>query len=216
MSINEMLIYGTILIAILITMAGVWKNVPIYKCIIIALAEMIVGTIGTVVMSYIETGHIGRSYYGAVFLIPLIMPLLAKPLKMKIGKVMDFSAIGAIFVLVIMKYGCYMNKCCGGKIIAYDQFGDEIFFPSQIVEGFMALLIGMMLLIILYRDMYSNRLYPLYMIAYGASRFVLNFFRKTKPFILFVTYGHLWSILSILIGIAWIYALEKRGLNNEK
>ena len=77
------------------------------------------------------------------------------------------------------------------------------------MEGFAALGITLVLLLLLCRGKHAEKLYPLYLVIYGGTRFVLNFLRETRPFVLAVPAGHLWSLVSILIGLLWLYASGK-------
>ena len=54
----------------------------------------------------------------------------------------------------------------------------------------------------------------MYLILYGMSRFVLNCFREDfYTTDMFIPYGNLWSIISVVIGVTW-FICKKRGIFN--
>ena len=84
-------------------------------------------------------------------------------------------------------------------------------------------LLGALVLLILlcpkiWRGRTGGRAYPVYMMAYGVFRFIVEFFRDQNTTSLFHL-SHFWAVVSLCIGIS-IYVeiskkekFEKRGLN---
>lgn len=59
-----------------------------------------------------------------------------------------------------------------------------------------------------------GRIYTWLLILYGGTRFVLNYFRETTPFILNIPSGHVWSLVSVVVGFILLFALkEKKQVN---
>ena len=68
-----------------------------------------------------------------------------------------------------------------------------------------------------YQEKSQGRAYPVYMIAYGLFRFLNEFMRYSETDRIFHI-AHLWSIVSILIGISFLlypYISEKKITSNE-
>ena len=177
-----------------------WKSVPI------AVLMTITGTISTYIWFFIEaSGFGGRSYYGAVFLIPVCFIPVAKLMKIQYGELMDLCAPAECVMLAIMKYQCLVDGCCGGIILRILEDGTEIQFPSQMVELGNALLITAALLILAFCGKWRGKVYPWYLIIYGVTRFVLNFYRKDNyPLLVGLPSGNVWSLLAIFVGILWL------------
>ena len=90
----------------------IWKSLPVTVLLTIA------GTLGTYIWFFVEASHFGgRSYYGAVFLVPLMFVFIAKLMKIPYGDLMDFCAPAECVMLAIMKYQCFTEGCCAGKVL---------------------------------------------------------------------------------------------------
>jgi len=191
-----------VLIAILMRCYKVklWKSIPI------ALLLTITGTLGTYIWFFLEASSFGaRSYYGAVFLVPLGFWYVAKWMRIPYGALMDFCAPAECVMLAIMKYQCLVDGCCGGILLPASLLGPNTIFPSQIVELINALLLMVILMAMGFRKKHRGKIYAWYMVIYGATRFILNFFREyNPPLLLGLPAGHLWSLLSIFIGVLWL------------
>jgi phosphatidylglycerol:prolipoprotein diacylglycerol transferase len=112
-------------------------------------------------------------------------------------------------MLAFMKIDCLVSNCCIGKHLP----SIGIQFPSQIVE-MITILIGMLLLLQFERKgKFRGNLYACYLIFYGVTRFILNWFRYgVEPFALGLPAGNFWSIIAIILGIAWFIVMK--NLNN--
>lgn len=189
-----------------------WKSIPV------AFLLTIVGTIGTYLLYFVENGFLGgRSFYGAVFLVPLLFPLISKLVRIPYVQLMDFCAPAECVMLAIMKVQCLIEGCCGGKVISYTAEGVPTLFPSQLVEFLNAWVVFAILLILLLRKKSQGRIYPYYLVLYGITRFVLNYFRwEQSDFFLGMSPGNVWSLLAILIGVVWLFVMRKRVLSKEK
>ena len=186
-----------------------WK-IPKGKLLLGACLTVPVGLFGSKVMRLIETGSwSGMSFYGAVFITPLIMIPLGMLFKTKPKVVLDIGAPVACAVQPFMKIQCYSTGCCFGRIIRRLPNGRVIRFPSQIVE----MICGVILLFVILKIEKSKKqrgfVYAWFLLLYGSIRFVLNFLRETKPFVLGIPSGCLWSIISICIGGGVLLFREK-------
>lgn len=189
-----------------------------WKTIITSVLLTITGTAGTYIWFIIENGAFGgRSFYGAVFLVPPVFFLLAKLLRVNSGELIDLCAPAECVMLTIMKYQCMKDGCCGGKVLCTTPQGVEVIFPSQIAEAAAALLIGVILLVMARNPKNRGTLFPWYMVIYGASRFVLNLFRAEEAvFLLGMTAGNVWSILSVILGLTWLILHKKLRKTSEE
>lgn len=183
-----------------------WKTVPTACLLTIA------GTVSTYLWHFVENGNFGgRSFYGAVFLVPLLFIPVEKLMRISYEKLMDLCAPAECVMLVLMKYLCWTGGCCGGKVLCTTAEGIEVIFPSQIAEGVNALLIALVLLLMARNPKHQGKLFPWYMVIYGVSRFALNLFRAEEAvFLLGMTAGNVWSIVSVAVGAAWLYLIARK------
>ena len=201
-----------ILILMKLYRVRLWKGIPI------AFILTITGTIGTYIWYTIENFETfeyipfgGRSFYGAVFVVPIVFLLVAKLFRIPYGELMDCCAPAECAMLVIMKYQCLVDGCCGGRILYETSDGVQVRFPSQIVEVTVAAAIFVVLMLLAFNKRNQRAIYPYYLLIYGGARFVLNFFRdELSSFILGIPPGHLWSLCAIIIVSIILYKHYKK------
>lgn len=189
-----------------------WK-IPLY-----ALALAVLGVYGTKVMFWMENGfYAGTSFFGAVLFTPFAMALVAYSMRIRWTYGLDVCGPAECIMLAMMKAHCMYVGCCNGKIIWSNFAGATIRFPSQLAELVNALVLTGVLLGAIRRGKWKGKVYALYLILYGASRFLLNLLRETDTFLLGLPAGNFWSIVSILAGLTWLLIVrEGRGVGNEK
>lgn len=207
------LLIGTLAMLIPLILSGRVYAIKTYKCVIVALCLTLVGTAGTYIMGLVENQFRfgSRSFYGAVFLIPIIFAALCFLIRVPYGKLMDMSAPSVCIMLVLMRVLCLLEGCCGGRVLFTVGKGVEIRFPSQIIELITAAIIFALLMYMIYKKSFVGKIYAWYMILYGASRFVLNFMRADLvPFVWVMPAGHFWSLICLLAGVLWLVCLKKK------
>ena len=203
-----------IVVAIVYMAAGMraYTGIPVWKAVLSGILSSLAGALGIFVMGAIENGQWGpTSFYGVVLISLLLYFLTAKILRIPAGELLDLCAIGICFLLFAQKIGCWKFGCCKGRIIGVDAVtGDNIRFPSQLVESGAALIIGIILLIMLKKGKYRGTIYFRFMIIYGSVRFFLNLLRDTSPFIWILPAGNFWSIISVALGLILLYISKRQ------
>jgi prolipoprotein diacylglyceryltransferase len=202
------LLLGTLAMLIPICIQAKWYGVKWWKTIVIALLLTVSGTVGTYLWFFVENGRFGgRSFYGAVFIVPVLFILVSLVFRIPDGKLMDLCAPAECIMLVLMKALCVLEGCCKGRILF-----ENVRFPSQIAELVNALILLVILMYLSHKKENRGKIYPMYLLIYGASRFVLNFFRDVWAET-WMPMGTLWSILAMVIGGGILVYLKKK---NEK
>ena len=145
----------SIFIQMLMYKVSLWKSLPVTFLL------TVFGTLGTYIWFFIENFWFGgRSYYGAVFFVPVVFLLVSTFLKIPYGYLMDFCAPAECIMLAIMKYQCLMDGCCNGRLLYIDHSGVEIYFPSQIVELIVAVILFGVLLFLSHKKERRGFIYP--------------------------------------------------------
>lgn len=219
MKIWRLLLYlfiGMVAMLIPIMAQGFRYRIKNKKCFLVAFLLTIIGTFGTFLLFFVENGRFGgTSFYGAIFLVPILFIPLAYFLRSPYDELMDLCAPAECVMLAVMKIQCLTTGCCGGRQIHI--FNIAFVFPSQIVELINALMIGTFLFLMSRNRKLYGRLYPWYMVIYGVSRFILNLFRNVKNMsALPIPAGNLWSIVSIVLGAVWLILLRRKRAILEK
>ena len=183
-----------------------FQQVAMWKMALLTVWLTITGVAGTMILAYIETGEFGgTSFYGAVLMVPVFI-LPAMLMKIKYLDILNLCAPAECAMLVVMRFDCLDKGCCFGRYLPDLEFQ----FPSQIVEMVVGITV-MTVLIRMHKKDRQAQLYPWYMILYGVLRFLIQGFRYggTNPWILGLSAGHFWSLVSIAIGTAWLLLSKK-------
>lgn len=184
-----------------------FPQVALWKMIVLTVWLTITGVLGTMILAYIESGKFGgTSFYGAVLMVPvLIMPAMLMKITHK--DILNLCAPAECAMLLVMRFDCLDKGCGFGKYLP--KLGFQ--FPSQIAEMIVALAV-MIVLIRMHRKNPQIQLYPWYMIMYGVLRFCIQGLRYggTNPWILGLSAGHFWSLVSITIGVIWLLLSKER------
>ena len=197
---------GTLAMLVLIAILMKRYKIDVWKSIPVSVMLTVTGTIGTYIWFFIEASWFGgRSYYGAVFIVPIVFYFVAKLMKIPHEELLDFCAPAECVMLAIMKYQCLVDGCCAGKVLRVLEDGTEVLFPSQIVELINAFAIMLILMTMGVLKKQHGKIYGWYLLIYGATRFALNLFRaESDPLLAGLPAGNLWSLIAVAIGIFWV------------
>ena len=161
--------------------------------------------IGAVILFFIENGSgLGISFYGAVFSVPVFLIFLSLFCGESFGELVDFMAVPSFAIYILNKINCLFTDCCQGRNIGFTKEGIPIYFPSQIAEALSVCVVIGIALRLERKGKFKGTLYPLCMILYGVSRYVLNTFRRDQSVFLFgMAPGNFWSVCAVIIGLIW-------------
>lgn len=148
----------------------------------------------------------GRSIVGAL-IFGLLGAECAKPLVRYPLPPNDRFAAVLPFSLAIGRFGCFMNGCCRGLpcegplAIRYDDGVAR--HPTALYEMAFQLLAGLGAVILVRGNRLQGRVFSVYLIAYGAFRFLVEFVRETpKTFGAWSAYQWL-SLAMIVLGASF-------------
>lgn len=199
----------------------------ILKCVLFTVILTIVGVAGARLLfilenfkDYLENGsnNGGVSFFGSVYLIMILMPLVGKALGLKGAQALDASAPCVAIMVGCLRVGCFLRDCCGGWEMC---MGDFCFrWPTQAIEGILDFVIMSWLLQSEENGKGKDILYPAFMLSYSTMRFFIEFFRDTPKDWLRMSHGQWFSLAAILIAIMWISisrkSMEMRVNTDEK
>ena len=147
------------------------------------------------------------STYGIFLLCPLM--LLALFIRNPHCRgIYDLFAVYVLPSMVLQRVHCLVNGCCYGRPF----FSTGRLWPTREAEIFFYILMFFVFMRLDSKgaNKTGGRFFPILMIAYGCFRFVCEFFRGDSGAGLFhIT--HVWSLLSVLIGVSLYTELKKRG-----
>lgn len=207
---------GTLFMFFPIWAMGKKQNISAFKCGLISVILTLVGTLGTMLMYYIETGSFGGiSFFGAVFVVPIVFSLVAIILRVPYGLLLDMCAVGECLMSAVMKVHCYISGCCKGRPLFETQNG-TVYFPSRMAEMLMAIGLFIILFVWFKKGKKRNQLYAWYLVLYGSCRFCLNWFRELPDYTeTLLPMGNIWSIVAVVCGLIWILVAAKNKIDKQ-
>ena len=210
-ALNAFLLMGAVLMFLVMWIASrFYDNIPGWKLLISVPLQTAIGLLSVHIMAFIEIHDwSGRSFFGVVFLAPILMFPVAKLLRIPDGIMMDLCAPAECVMLALMKVKCYMDGCCYGKVLSLVDLRPRR-FPSQIVECVTGLILTVVMLLLIRSGKHTGKVYLWYMIIYGVVRFMLNLLRDTKPWIGPLPAGNFWSLVAITIGTVGMVMIRKK------
>ncbi len=150
----------------------------------------------------------GLSLFGAIFAVPLAAWLASLGKKLSFDKLLDLSTLLGLTLLVCVRTGCFISGCCGG--IKFWHGTRPVILPVQLMEVVADLLIAEVCLRVRDKTKQRGIMYPLFMILYGACRFLLEFLRTGEKMLWIFTGSQLLSLVCIAIGVALILRVKKQ------
>lgn len=174
-----------------------------YAAVLIAIAHTIYGVLTVKAFAFLETGFdeasLGSmSLFGGVFMMPLAYWLGAKISKRPVKEVFDIFTPCMIFTVMCARVNCILSGCCQGLLIPGT---NGMHFPTREAEILFYVILLVILCPRIWRGVTQGRAYPLYMMCYGAFRFIIEFFRESDSTLLFHR-AHLWALMALLLGIS--------------
>lgn len=181
-----------------------------YAALPVAVLHTICGVLCVKAFAVVEVGFDmskagNMSLFGAIFFLPLFYYLGAKLTRRKPAEVFDVFTICTIFTLMCARINCIISGCCTGKVIP----GMSIRWPTRELE----ILFYIVLLFWLGRPVRQSKrvgmIYPLYMIAYGAFRFLTEWLRAyetASP----LHRGHVWALITLALGLSIYYTQKEK------
>lgn len=219
-----MLLMGTTATAVFLMMLRKLLRISSIVTILIAVLFTVTGVISVRVFARLEGAQAGAmSIYGAVFFIPAILLIMAKLTKRSQAMVCDIFTPCTVFTLILARFNCLKSGCCLGKIInpaaklpaRWPTREAEIVFYivllivliPKILSVYEVDRIGRIEVKLKRTSILSGAFYPIYMMAYGAFRFFIEWFREGKGRSAFHL-SHIWSLLAFGIGLLFFYQLK--------
>lgn len=151
-----------------------------------------------------------RRGWSVFFTMPLFYLLLAKLTGRDWKATSDILGIQVMLIYGFGRAACIFQGCCPGKLIP----GTQYRWPLVWVElAFLAIFITVQGAKA-YRRHFDGKSYPIFLIAYGIFRLILELFREIN--ILPSYYGlFIGCVLFILLGAAWLLSLYSKKYTKE-
>ena len=146
---------------------------------------------------------------------PLICIVAAKVLKKSSGKMIDYIAPSMALQQVIGHSVCPIAGCCQGYPCSWGIWNpvtETRVFPNQWLECIVALIIVRYLLHLAKKENYAGtgKVYALFLITFGSTRFLLEFLRDNEKLLLGISGLALHALFMVIVGTAWMMVLNEK------
>ena len=184
-------------------------SLSVPKALLFTLLLALCGLTGAKLLCFLENGFVwgGVSFFGSVFLIPPLMGLLGLLFGLRPGQSLDACAPCVAVMIAFMRFGCFLNGCCGGWEMVLGDF--RFFWPTQAMESVGDFCILALLLRMEVQNAHPGNRYAVFMTAYGILRFFVEFLRDTPKEWLGLGHGQWFAVISCLIGGALLLRERK-------
>lgn len=146
------------------------------------------------------------SIFGATFFMPMLFFAFAKLGKREAADVFDIGTISMCFTLMCSRFNCLVTGCCTG--IPF--FGSDSFnWPTRELEILFYIILMIWLGLRVKKNKSNGLNYPIYMIAYGAFRFVTEWVRDYSGNSV-IHRAHVWAIISLCLGLSIIAEIKSK------
>lgn|GEM_PF-579565 len=188
-----------------------------YAALILAVLHVVIGVACVRFFALAEAGFDAQkagnmSLFGGIFFLPAFYFLGAKLTKRSVAAVFDVFTIPLAATLLLARISCIVTGCCLGKLIG--ETGMR--WPTREAElVFYAAFIALTLPRVL-KGRGKGEIFPLFMIAYGAFRAVVECFRESAGYPGILHLSHVWALITLALGILILILLRKRGASPAK
>ena len=152
---------------------------------------------------------------------PILAVILGKLIHIRGRTIVDYIAPGVSLCQGIAHIGCSFAGCCHGYEASFGIWNpvrQTYMVPNQALEALAALLTFAVCAIYARRKQYNSdgRVYPLFLILFGVTRFFLEFLRDNEKVLGSVSILALHAALMVIVGAAWLLVLRRTGRRNEE
>lgn len=145
----------------------------------------------------------GRSIVGGL-IFGFLAAELAKPLLGYHLPPNDRFAVVIPFSVATGRVGCLLDGCCSGLPyqgwLAMAGVDGVLRYPSQLIEMLFHAAIGVTFLVLVRRGLLPGRIFAVYLMAYGAFRFLTEFLRVTPRTASGLSVYQFWCVVMVILG----------------
>ena len=153
----------------------------------------------------------GANYFGLIFWMPLLLPLLCWVIGVDPFKQIDLITPAYPVALFFMKIGCFCAGCCRGISCSFGMYNQAhgcMEIPVQLIEAGLAVIMFIILLI-QKRKSSSGTLLQQYIILYCISRFFSEFLRRDPVIFMGLKKYQILCIIGFFIGLIQLLLIRK-------
>lgn len=187
-----------------------------YAACLIAVIHTFWGVLAVLLFAPMETGFQKDSFgnmslFGAVCFMPVFYWLLAKLLKTEKREIFDVCTGCTLLTLLCARINCIISGCCYGRYCA----ALGIRYPTRQAEILYYIVMLTVFAGVLKDRKKSGMIWPLYMVSYGAFRFLTEGFRHYETDSL-IHRAHIWALITLFMGYSIYVEIKKTNEKTER
>ena len=192
-------------------------NISFRQMLLIYLVFSCAGAVGACVGAFVS-GEVIRSQrlYGLMLFDEITLLIMHRLLKMESGVLGDFVSVPLMAVCFSAKIDCIHRGCCYGIVLCELEAEQVVRFPSAIFEMAIWGIYVLLLLAVEKKGKAVGTMWPLTMIWFGFTRYMVDFLRGSLslqvPFVFGMTAGRFWSLIVLVIGFIHLYFSLKHAI----
>ena len=158
----------------------------------------------------------GLSFFGALALCLVVAAWYAKRKRIRLIHLGDLLALGVAAGYPFGRIGCFLNGCCHGQVTTgwwgvSVPFDHVLRHPTQLYSAGFGILIFVVLWLSRKRKPFDGYLMMLYLVLYGAYRFVIDFWRVSpETGLAGLTTGQAFSLAVVLVSLLVLWMMKTR------
>ena len=156
----------------------------------------------------------GLSLFGAIYLVPVAVFLMTRWWKRDPWALLDLCALLGLTLLICVRTGCFISGCCGARKFWVGE--KPILLPVQLMEVVMDLIIAEVCLRARKKALRPGQMYPVFLMCYGAGRFLLSFLRDEPKILWIFSAGQLLAVGAVVFGIGLRHILAHKEYPSKK
>ena len=178
-----------------------------WAALLLSVVHVFFGVLCVRVFARMEGASVGSmSIFGAVFFMPVGYYVGSRLFKRPVAEVFDIFAIPMIFTLLCSRFNCLASGCCYGLNIG----STSLRWPTREAEILFYIIFLLIMAPKVWKGISRGRVYPVYMIAYGIFRGIVEFFRYSSTTTNLFHLSHVWALVSLVTGVCILLAMKKR------
>ena len=223
-SLGRYLYWGLMLFGFGLTLVLGWFRRKQYglcswAAVVIPLAFFLLAFVGGKLLYLLENIHTvlvygigldGMSLFGAIFLVLAAGAVAGKCSPLSMGTLLDYCTPFGLILLACVRMGCFFQGCCGG-ITFWLSNSTPLILPVQLMEVVLDLILLELCFRLETSHFRQGLLYPVFLMGYGAVRFLLEFLRNTPKEWLVFSNGQIFALVSILLGVLLYRHFQKQA-----
>lgn len=147
----------------------------------------------------------GLNFIRIVIFMPVPVWILTSLFKDSFWDLADLVAPLLAIYHGVTHIGCIFAGCCQGYPAAWGLFSNTVgavCFPIQPIEAVSSIVVGIILIYMSQNERWQGLLYPWYLLLYGATRFIWEFFRDNEKIWFGISGLAFHALAAAIIGLA--------------